>query len=86
MERSAARQIAFQGQVAKIRGRVTCWQFNDCSDMRRRRCPAYHTSAGRSCWNVSGTLCELPDREREEQPADKCHHCDFFIQLHANLI
>jgi hypothetical protein len=23
---------------------------------------------------------------RNLQPSAKCHHCDFFIQIHANLI
>lgn len=86
MERSFSQQIAFHRQSVKVRGRVTCWQFNECSDLLRHRCPAFHDNAGRSCWNVTGTLCAISDRARDLQPADKCHHCDFFIQIHANLI
>jgi hypothetical protein len=86
MERTVVHQIAFQGQAAKVRGRVTCWQFNDCSDMLRSNCPAYNNNAGRSCWNVQGTLCAVSDNLRNLQPPATCHHCDFFIQIHANLI
>ncbi len=86
MVRSDAHQIAYHGQAVKILGRVTCWQFNDCGDMLRRKCPAYNSNAGRSCWNVRGTLCAIADRARDLRPSDKCHHCDFFIQIHANLI
>jgi hypothetical protein len=80
------RKISFQEQVAKVRGRVTCWQFNDCSDMLRSNCPAYKNNAGRSCWNVQGTLCALSDDMSNLQSPAKCHHGDFFIKVHANLI
>jgi hypothetical protein len=46
MERAAVHQSAFQGQVAKVRGRAACWQFDDCSDMLRCNCPAYTNNAG----------------------------------------
>lgn len=36
---------------------MNCWEFKDCDENIRIKCPAY-PDKGKKCWKVTGTKCE----------------------------
>lgn len=59
---------------------MECWEHLKCSDSVRGSCPAY-PDRGRSCWKVTGTMCD-GGRMRKATVAEKvehCRNCEFYI-------
>lgn len=61
---------------------MNCWEFKGCDANRAKDCPAYQT--GRSCWMVSGTLCDGKVQGSFVQKLPYCKECDYF-KAHGTL-
>ncbi|MEW6349802.1 MAG: two-CW domain-containing protein [Thermodesulfobacteriota bacterium] len=46
-----------------------CWDYLQCKN--KERCPAFPDN-GRSCWDVSGTLCRGQVQGNPESKRDDC--------------
>lgn len=64
---------------------ANCWEFFKCgreaggakaSEMGV--CPAYSLGAGRSCWLVTGTMCEGALQHTYQQKKEVCSRCEFY--------
>lgn len=61
-----------QGPLAKA-GAPNCWEFNNCPEPTRLRCPAYPDN-GRECWKVTGTQC-AEGRDSKKSLSEKILYC-----------
>jgi len=62
---------------------VNCWDFHHCPRERQMVCPAFRQEAGRSCWNVAGTLCGGEAAGANANILGSCMVCDFYRQVSA---
>ncbi len=54
-----------------------CWEFWDCPEKDKKKCPAYISDSGKECWYFASTFCNLKGRG-----ARKCLECDWYKKFH----
>jgi len=58
-----------------------CWDYMDCPEDRKQKCPAYIENAGRRCWRVSGTLCHGEVQGSIVEKLATCLKCDVYHKI-----
>ena len=71
------------GKNGKRKTLVNCWDYYHCPRERQLVCPAFQQGAGRTCWNVAGTLCEGNGEGVNAKKLGTCSVCDFYRQVRA---
>ncbi len=54
-----------------------CWEFRDCPDVIREKCPAYVFESGRECWMLAEDFCS----KMLNGHFKKCFDCHWFKKL-----
>jgi len=60
-----------------------CWEFMDCPEERKEKCPAFTQNLGRRCWRVPGTLCGGKDQGDILQKLATCHQCEAYHKINS---
>ncbi len=55
-----------------------CWDLQNCSQEKRRSCPAWEFNAGNLCWFINGTHCEGKPRTSWSSKMNVCRKCKVF--------
>ncbi|RMD52973.1 MAG: ATP-binding protein, partial [Nitrospirae bacterium] len=72
--------LYFPYQSEKEYSKIQCWQYMGCGkdcDKISKKCPAY-PHFGRSCWAISGTLCEGEVSGDYAKKIGNCKRCPFY--------
>ena len=63
-----------------------CWEYWNCADEVRRKCPAYTTNSGRECWMVAGTFSSREKKcPKAKNEFDFCWQCPWFRLLNPDF-
>jgi hypothetical protein len=55
-----------------------CWDMLNCSDKRRKNCPAFEFNSGDLCWFINGTKCSGEAHHSWEDKMEECTGCKVF--------
>lgn len=58
-----------------------CWDFKDCPEERKKKCPAFTKNLGRRCWRVPGTLSGGQEQGSILKKLATCHRCDAYHKI-----
>lgn len=58
--------------------RIPCWEYRNCDEETRLRCPAWQLKNGAMCWFINGTYCSGVPKRNWEQKMSLCKECRVF--------
>lgn len=63
------------------RRKQSCWDFLNCPESRKEKCPAFTQNAGRRCWRLSGTLCGGEVQGSIVEKLATCLKCEVYHKI-----
>jgi len=54
----------------------TCWDYWDCPEETRAKCPAYITKSGRDCFDLASEFCP-----RKKSEFKHCWECPWYKKV-----
>lgn len=58
-----------------------CWEFWNCPQEIKKKCPAFQTDSGQECWLVAQNFCPYLKKKYRY-----CWECSWFQKLNPNLM
>ncbi|MEW6572845.1 MAG: methyl-accepting chemotaxis protein [Bacillota bacterium] len=71
---------SFFGNIFSTR-KLNCWDYLNCPEHRKDKCPAYAQNAGRRCWRLQGTLCGGEVQGSIVEKLATCLKCDVYHKV-----
>lgn len=65
--------------MAKVKPK--CWDYTNCPEDRKNKCPAFTQNAGRRCWRIAGTMCHGEKQGSIVEKLATCLKCDVYHKI-----
>ena len=63
-----------------------CWEFWNCPEVARKKCPAYEYKMGRECWMIASSFNGEGCPKTKGMGMKFCmNNCDWFKKLNPDL-
>jgi hypothetical protein len=62
-----------------------CWEFWKCKEETRKKCPAYTSNPGSSCWAVAGSYSDYPGCPKINRDFEYCWECGWFKKINQGF-
>ncbi len=60
---------------------INCWQFWDCSEEAKLKCPVYKSKDGRRCWTYTHDLLIPFHFSRQRKKFKSCEECPWYKKM-----
>ncbi|MBU2638894.1 MAG: hypothetical protein KJ955_08015 [Nanoarchaeota archaeon] len=61
-----------------------CWEFWNCAEDIKKKCPAYNYNSGRDCWLAASSFRE-PGCPKVKNEFESCSDCPWFKKLNPKF-